>query len=142
MSRETRGEVGHVTNSPRCTPIHTNLDQKKLNSTDSLGGVLDNVMGQVTDAKIASVHVYNADITAIADDDWKVVPVEGHDTDQDEFRVDYPVIDTLSEDAGDARGRAHLFQEQAPNDKQTVSDTDSGNSTDYGEFPESIVIPN
>ena len=99
-------------------------------------------MSQVTDANIASVDAYNADITAIADDGWEVVPVEEHDTDQAEFDIHYPVIDTLSEDAGDARGRPHLFQEQAPSDKQTASDKDSENSTDYGDFPESIVIQN
>ena len=142
VSRETRGEVGHVTNPPHCTPIDTNLDQKKLNSGISLGGELDDVMGQVSDANIVSVDAYNADITTIADDDWEVVPVEEHDTDQTEFDIHYPVIDTLSEDTGDAHGRAYLFQEQAPNDRQTASDKDSGNSTDYGDFPESITTQN
>ena len=142
ISRETRGEVGHVTNPPHCTLIHTNLDQKKLNSGDSLGGELDDVMSQVADANMASVDAHNADVTAIADDDWKFVPVEEHDTDQAKFDIHYPVIDALSEDAGDAHGRAYLFQEQAPNDEQTTSEKDSGNSTDYGDLPEGIAIQN
>ena len=63
-------------------------------------------MGQVSDANIVSVDAYNADITTIADDDWEVVPVKGHDTDQTEFDIHYHVIDTFSEDTGDAHGRA------------------------------------
>lgn len=141
MSRETpRGEIGHFTNPPHWIPIHTNLDQKKSNSGDLSGGDLDDVMSQVPDAKIAGIHAYNANITALADDDWKVVPVEEHSIDQAEFDIHYPVIDTLSEDAGNAHGRACLFQEHGPSDEQTASDKDSENSTDYGDFPESIDI--
>ncbi|KAK0516732.1 hypothetical protein JMJ35_001335 [Cladonia borealis] len=128
----------------RTPPIKQNLKKKERPPScgDLLGGELDDVMSQVTDANIASVDVYNADITTIADDDWEVVPVKEHDTDQAEFNIYYPVIDTLSEDAGDARGRTYLFQEQAPSDEQTASDKDSENSTDYRDFPESTIIPN
>ena len=142
VSRETLGEVGHTTNPPHWFPIHTNIDQNKSNSGDSSAGELDDIMSQVTDANIASVHGYNAEIIALPDDDWKVVPVEEHKTDQANFDIHYPIIDTLSEDTGNARERACLFQELGPSEAQTASDKDSENSTDYGDFPESIDIPN
>ena len=132
MSRETLGEVGHTTIAPLWFPIHTNLDQNKLNSGDSSGGDLDAVMSQITDANIADVHASNANIVA----------VEEPSTAQAELDIYYPIIDTLSGDSENAHGRDHLFQEQSPSEEQTASDKASENSTDYGDFPESVDIQN
>ena len=128
LSRETLGEVGYTTIAPHWFPIHTNLDQKKLNSGDSLGGDLDDVVSQITDANIADVHASNANIVAVDA--------------QAEFDIYYPIIDTLSGDSENAHVRDHLFQDPGPSEEQTASDKDSENSTDYGDFPESIDIQN
>ena len=132
VSRETLGEVGHTTNPPHRFPIHTNIDQNRSNSGDSSAGEIGDVMNQITDANIADVHASNADIIA----------VEESNTAQAEFDIYYPMIDTLSGDAENAHGQDYLFQEQGPSEEQTASDKDSENSTDYGDFPESIDIQN
>ena len=139
VNRETLGGVGHTTKPQDGLPIPTNLDENNSNSSDLAGSELDDTMSQGIDVNITDVHDYNADNIALVGDDYNRVPITEQNTDPTHSDIHYPIIDMLSEDVGKAHARAYNLQEQGPSDEQTASDEDSENSTDYGDFPESIV---
>ena len=138
VSRETLGKVGHTTWPPDWFPIRTNLNQNNSNGSNSAGSEPDDAVSQVTNTHISGVDDYTASIPALRDDNRKAIPVEEQNTGQTFSDIRYPILDRLSEDARDAQTRGRICQEQVPIDEHTVSDKDSENCTDYGDFPESI----
>ena len=138
VSRETLGKVGHTTWPPDWFPIRTNLNQNNSNGSNSHGSEPDDAVSQGTNTHITGVDDYTASIPALRDDSRKAIPVEEQNTGQTFSDIRYPILDWLSEDARDAQTRGLICQEQVPIDEHTVSDKDSENCTDYGDFPESI----
>ncbi len=142
VSRETLREQGYVTNWQDGFHIYTYPNQNNPGSSDSAGSELDDVFKQNTNANIADVHDYNADVIALPDDDCKGVLVEEQNTGSTHFDLYYPIIDALSEDIGKAHAETHMFHEKGPSEEHMASDKDSESCTDYGDFPENIGTQN